>query len=114
MVYCSIFDFLMVILCIEIEEGAAIKSEEEGPFHEFQNPFKNSSIFQATPAVTRALLFFELFHQCCLLLSSFQTTMEDFNLLSCLGTSSSFILTRARIEMFVGGRSTKIISWMMM
>ena len=29
--------------------------------------------------------------------------MEDFNLLSCLGTSSSFILTRARIEMFVGG-----------
>ena len=46
--------------------------------------------------------FWNYFINACSSLLFFSET-EDFNLLSCLGTSSSFILTRARIEMFVGG-----------
>lgn len=95
----------MVILCIDRSH----QSPNHKPFHEFQNPFK---IFSKPHLLLWALLFLKLFHQCLLFsFILFFFSSQDFNLLSCLGTSSSFILTRARIEMFVGGRSTKIISW---
>ena len=121
MVYCSIFDFLMVILCID--KGPSKQNHK--PFHEFQKPHLKIQDFLATP-VRHRILFPKLkiflhstrLHWIDITTTKFKLVIHSNKMwkpsfylkVCCLGKAYSFILTRARIEMFVGGK-TKIISW---